>query len=820
MARLRLLLHLILLALAAVVLRAQTSSVVVQVNVPVVSQNQPLPVGVEFTPTANVERVLFKYRSFGDSEFREQEMLKAGNTATLTISAQYVLPPHIEYYIQVFLTNGQSATYPLQNAELNPLKATVRPVDPKNLEVRLLSPEQGETVAAEDLVIAVSLFYASDNVNRRATKLFLNGVDVTPQAVFSDDVILFSPANVGMPLTLGVQFLRIELYDHAGSRYHTVESNFNLSTASAILAQETALRAGIEGQAEYRREDIASEVSTFIRGQLRLNGTYRSLGFGANALMTNEEKPDRQPQNRFLAHGDLGWLKLQLGDAFPKFPSYIVSGKRVRGITGNLALGFFNVDVSYGEVAREIEGIVLRDTTFADSSGLNARPENTVQKSGFTYSLFSPGTFSRDFLAVRPSFGSGENFQWGFTYMKSKDKVGSIKYGIKPQENLVVGSDMVIAFDNQRFRLEGQASLGITNRDISEGSFTDADYDELAGKNDPDLTPEERRDREKTVDDLKKIAKVGEKFITINEYLFPLNPVGTGLPAVAYEGTLTLNYFNNFIRAQMYQRGAAYISFGNEFLQSDIRGIAISDRIRMFSNRALLSLSYESREDNTAESKIVTTQYTNLNGSLTVYPASNLPSFTFGYGVNTRKNDANPRDSLQKLFVADDMTNRINLQIAYDFTLGARQNLTLGMNLSDKKDNTPSKLDQKSNSFYGSLTTIYSFPLQTTISFNSNLTESAILAGALATAGPTALQLQSFDLSTASLNIQYRMMEDQLRLVGNLSSSFGDLNRTLIQAGVDYSITPNHALVVQYDFIQNAGTKDDSIGSLIYRFNF
>ncbi|MEX0736207.1 MAG: hypothetical protein WD182_02120, partial [Bacteroidota bacterium] len=355
---------------------AQVSSVIVRVSVPLANQNQPLPVGVEFTPSAGVERVLFKYRGFGETEYREQEMLLAGSSATLTIPPQYVLPPYIEYYVEVFLAGGRTETLPLQNPDTSPLKADVRSVDPKNFEVRLLSPEQGEIVALEDLVVAVSLFYTSDNVNRGATKLFLNGVDVTAQAVFSDDVILFSPANFSARLGLGVQFLRIQLYDNNGALYHTVESNFSLSTASAIAEQETRLHAGVDGQAEFRNENIAAETNTFIRGQLRLNGSYRSAGFGGNMLVTNEEKADRQPQNRFLMYGDVGWLRLQVGDAYPKFPSYVVSGKRVRGITGNLALGFFNMDVSYGETLRDLEGIVLGDTTFADSSGLDARPEN------------------------------------------------------------------------------------------------------------------------------------------------------------------------------------------------------------------------------------------------------------------------------------------------------------------------------------------------------------------------------------------------------------------------------------------------------------
>jgi hypothetical protein len=809
-----------LLFVAFLEVEAQVSSVVLRVNAPVVSQNQPLPISVEFTPSGAVERVMLRYRGFGESEYRQQEMLLAGNSASLTIAGQYILPPYVEYYVLVQMSGGRMETYPIENAETTPLKATVKPVDPKALEVRLLSPEQGETVASEDLVIAVSMYYASENVNRKATKLFLNGVDVTPQALFSDDVILYSPANFPRPLSLGVQFLRVDLYDTKGSLYHSIESNFNLSTAAAIAARESRFKMGLDGQVEYRNEDVALTKNTFIRGQLRALGSYgSSLNFGSNVFLTNEEKPERQPQDRFLAYADLDFFKVQLGDAFPKFPTNMVSGKRVRGVSANLFLKFFNVDVTYGQTMRSIEGLALRDTTFKDSTALQSRPSNTLQKSGFTYSLFQAGTYTRNFFAIRPSFGSGENFQFGLTYMNSKDDISSIRYGLTPQQNLVAGTDMVIAFDDQHFRLEGQAELSLTNTDITNGTFKQADYDVMAGVNDPTLTASQKADRKKDADDLKKIADAASKFMTINQYLFPLNPVGTGLPGVAYEGLLTMNYFNNFIRAQYYQRGSAYQSFGNEFLQADIQGLALSDRIRMFQNRALLSLSYEQRKDNTAKTKVATTTYGNINGSLTLFPASDLPSFTVGYGILTRKSDANLTDALQKLFAADDQTNRISVQLNYDFTAGARHNLSLGANLSDKTDNLPGALNrggQKNNSYFGSLTTIFQIPLQTTLSFNTNMSQSAALVSTALANVP----LVEFKLTAFSLNAQYRLLEDKLRIATTVSTSTGDLNRTLVQGGLDYSITNSHALALQYDYIQNSGYKDDNIMSLVYRFNF
>ncbi|MBI4536160.1 MAG: hypothetical protein HY708_07765, partial [Ignavibacteriae bacterium] len=165
--------------------------------------------------------------------------------------------------------------------------------------------------------------------------------------------------------------------------------------------------------------------------------------------------------------------------------------------------------------------------TFVDGA-----PPRTVAVAGRIMSLRRMGKAS--FCHIQDSQGRIQ------IYLR-KDDIGSIRFGVAPRENLVVGSDMVIAFDNQRFRLETQASLGLLNKDISKGSFTQKDYDDLAGKNNPDLSPSERADRERDADDIKRLAEFGEKFITINENLFPLNPVGVGLPGVAYEGTLTLN---------------------------------------------------------------------------------------------------------------------------------------------------------------------------------------------------------------------------------------------------------------------------------------
>jgi hypothetical protein len=796
-----LLVGLMLLASLAV---AQVTPLVSRVTSPAANENQPLSLSAELTRGTGISKIVVRYRSFGESEFKELEMLLAGRIATVTIPFDAVRPPSIDYYIEARMEDGSIESHPVQNPETNPARITVKAVDPKDQEVRVLSPEPGETAPVEELGVVISLFYAGDNVNREATKVFLDGVDITGNVIFADDLLLYSPRNVGRPLNLGAHILRVELYDTQGRLYHRVESSFNVSTAAAIAAEAARFQALLDGQAEFRNEQIGSLGSStnYVRGDLRLNGSYGFFNFGATTHLDNQEDPKRQPQNRYLLHGNAGPVRLQIGDAYPRFPSYLVSGKRVRGVSANLALGFFNLDVSFGETNRLVEGVALYDTTFTDSSAAVARPQNSVRKQGLTYTVFQKGTWTRDLFVIRPSFGKGENFQLGFTYLKAKDEVGSIRYGVLPEENLVVGTDLLLAFDDQKVKFESQASVGITNKDISGGSFGKADFDSLRVK-DP-----------KAADDLEAISKIAENFITVNENLFPTNPMGSGLPGVSYEAVLSLNYFDNFLRASVFQRGAAYRSFGNDFLQTDIRGFQISDRIRMFNNKAFLSLSYESREDNTADNKTTTTTFDFFNSSLTILPGTGYPTFTLGFGLNNQANDIVGAP----LFKVDNKTTLLFLGMGYDFVAGARHNLNVNVSSTDRTDATVYKRDQQNLNIQAFVNSTISPMLQTSVGYvlSNNTTNIPTIVNDTV----RAVTATEINYSTVTAGAQLRLMEEMLRFIVTVSPTFGDFNRTIARAGLDIYASRQHTFELVFDYIQNSGMKDDTIGSVIYRFNF
>jgi hypothetical protein len=816
----------------------QVSQYVVEVKVPQATEKTPIAVSVELTQNVLVQRVVLLYRQFGETEYKELEMLLTGRTAVAALPGKAVIPPYVEYFIRLQLTDGSQAFFPSENPEVNPLKIAVKGVDPKEDEVRFLSPEQGETLAAEDLAVAISLMFTSDAVDKQRTRLYIDGADVSNEALLSDDVVLYNPKNFDKPFALGAHSVKVELYDTSGIIYFSKQTDFTLSTAIAIEEVKSSLQYMGNAQVELRNEKIDITNTTYTRGDVRLNGTYKFLGFGLDLHVTNEETPERQPQNRFLATLQAAdYAKVQIGDAYPMFPSLFISGKRVRGVTGAVTLGFFNIDVSYGKTERAIEGVEKGLTAYHDSSA--AAQDNRDKKyvrtdTAVWYMPYERGTFGRDFIAIRPSFGSGENFQLGFTYIKAKDDTNSIVYGNYPTENFVAGTDLLFAFDNQKIKWTTQVAFSMENTNISGGNYEDADFRayKLAGAKTYDDSVKGLKDAQDLID----LAKMGKPFIIVNPNLSPIDPMA-GFPSLAFESELTLNYFNNYIRAMVFRRGKNFKSYGNEYVQTDIAGINLSDRVRLFDNRLMTSVSYETKWNNLANenSKPVTT-FNTFNGSATIYPGLKLPTLTLGYGFNTRKNPIElhldtrvagvdttfPSSRADSLNYADEHTNRFFFATNYDFYFLSRQSLNATVSIANKKDNTFNLRHQDNVSVAAALTTNYAkLPLQTTIAVivSHNATNFALQDSVTKQYLTTTEQL-AFNYQTISLSARYRLMNDRLNLMATLAPSFGDFKRMLIQCGADYQVMENHYVVGQFDFINNPGKSSDVIASVVYRFTF
>ncbi len=765
---------------------AQVNDYISNINVHNGKEDAPLSISVGLLQTAAVARIEFAYKAFGQNEYLTQELNIVGNVATGEIPAEEVVPPYIEYFFLIHLSDGSVSSYPLGAPELAaPLRYEVMPHSEKDDEIIILSPKKNTLIKAGDLLISISLLRASDKVDKSATKIFLNYVDVSSMALYSGDLIVFYPENFPGTLSAGPAFLRVELYDKEGKLYHAISTSFTVvyDSESSILSPTFNYYLDVEGEA--RTEMFNNEQNWYNNVGAHFRGNYEDWRIRARAYITSEEGADVQPQNRYNLEISNSWMGLSLGDNFPRFPELILNGKRVRGASGGLRLGLFKLDAAYGQVNRAVEGALL-ETYDEDQLTQNVIKIDPA-KYGKPYGLVEFGTYDRNLFSTRAA-AEGKSYAFGLSYLHAKDEMNSIDLGGKPQENALFGTDFRVSFDNNMIELKGQAAYSIYNSDISTGTLTDEQIDDIFSNNTFfDITPE----------DLKNYKKYLSSFITVNQYLSPVSP--GNLSSLAGDLSLRFSYFNNYLKAKYIYRGNEFYSFGQSYLRTDVQGINVLDRIKLFSNKVFLSLGYENLIDNLQNTKPSTTTFQTINSSVSVYLRNDLPSFTLGF---TRYDNSNGRiDSLG----INDGTNNFSASVSYAFNAGAYHRTRISFTSSDRNDkslyNTDASLltvlgnvDSKWNEFFSSILGVQ----------HSSST----------------VQYVNYTYTTLSLGGKFDLIKNLLNFTLMAGKSFGDYDRLSIDFYGFYKIIENLQLNFQARYYKIKDVSDNTIFGLSARFIF
>ena len=794
----------VLCIVAAIPAQAQITTKVASVVASSAGPRMPLTLKVDLQQGETIERVFLVYRPFGSSDYNRIEMDIVGNTASAAIPAEDVVPPFVEYYLVLVGRDGKLESYPLSETadpfETPPgktLQITVSGESNADKQVMFLSPEPDSRVSAEDLLISISLLRADSIVVKRATQLLLDGGDISSSAVVTGDIIVVAPENTGMTIRPGAHRLTVRLFDREGNLHRTSSIMFTVTGRSGEPvepSEEWKYYSSI--QLESRHEDISSEGTWYNRANLTFTGTTGDWRFNASTFVTSDEKANRQPQDRFFASAELPWVRIGYGDAYPSFPNLILSGKRVRGLTSALRLGWFNLDLTLGRTTRAIDGALLQVVAKDSLVSEQLRDPNAAYApiDSLTWGKFRYGTYAQNLFAIRPSFGSGNDWQLGFTWLKAKDDVGSITYGIRPQENFVLGSDLIARFDERRIELSGQGAFSAYNSDISSGTFTDAYIDTVY----PDDASR-----------IKRLRDILENIITVNDNLRPLS--FKKFSTVAYELGLGLNYFDNALKLTYLFRGSDYNSFGQTFLRKDIRGLNITDRIRFAENRVLTTASLELLKDNTGGTKVATTSFTNLNLAVSYYPDPQYPNFTVGFARYGSDNGISPSDSINRNYIIDDATNRFFVQSSYDFVLSGHHTASFSLSTSNRNDNSLQHYNVKNLTIALGLVTKYAVPLQTSINItiNTNTLPSTSMPGTG----------QNFNYTTLSLNARYAIVQDILTATVTANPTFGDFQRTAWDAGVSWNALQMMTFDLQFSLYNNQGISQDTIWDLRYRYD-
>lgn len=770
---------------------AQVGTIISSVTTTPAKEKEPIKVEVKVLQSSNISSLILYYRGFGENEYKYFELPLFANKASAVIPASVVVAPYIEYYVEAKLKDGNSEYYPFEfSFNATPVQLPVMNRTAKDDEIIFMSPEANQSYAPSELFLSISLLRASDDVDKAATKVYLDNTDVTSMLLIADDLILFFPNNFNMNIPSGLRTINVELYDKNGNMYHTSSISFNISRGDVSQISNTPITYNFNLRGESRNENVA-KVSTMYNN-IGFDGKmdYSDWTLSTKLYVTSEDVDTLQPLNRYNITLSSDYLKLGYGDSYPSFPSLFMSGKRLRGLTGGLYLGFFNLEVSSGEVIRKVEGVA--EAIYDDTA--NVFGSNIVSLvDGRKAILSRQGTFKRNVFAIRPSFGKGENFQWGFNYIHGIDEKSSITFGTRPKENVVIGTDMTIAIDDRRILLEAQTGFSLSNKDITHGTLSDDLLDSVFTTFDIETSQ------------IKTIKNILGKFITVNQYLTPLNP--QKFSSVGTEAALTLNYFNNYFKVNYLYRGSQFESFGLNYLKTDIKGINVTDRLRLMDNRLFLSVGFESLKDNLQKTKYATVTYNTLNASVSYFPRTDMPNVILAFTQNKNQSDIKVA-SADSIYAVDDITNRITAQLSYDAQIGVKNQFSLSLSTANRDDKSIYKGDLSmfsitlaDNILLSRVTTLF-----TNISINTS-----------------EYSTTKYNYTSLLLGARHLMMDDMLLLYGAVNPSFGDYKRTLVDVSAQYQILQNLSAGLFLKYINSKtaiGTYNDSILGLVTQYGF
>lgn len=571
------------------------------------------------------------YRPAGSNVFTPLEMTVDRWNITGTILTSMIFDETIEYYLEAEFSSGK-VTDPVQGpASTNLYKFRILPetVGDK-LEgegVVILSPDPGADVSTDDVLIAITIIPGANPVDPSSLKLTLNNVDVTANSTITGDIVLFTIKKL-RPGRHHISLFKVE----GGREKKLVGWGFSAVSPEAEVQAKKGprpFRGNLE--ARYAHEDISNKVRDY--GSLSANATLvlGKFNWSNRAFVTSQEKDYLQTQHRFLSMMNYGPITLSVGDVSPQVSEFTLWGSRTRGVNLELRTTPIDLNVVYGEMYRGIEGTIQQyDTLYVrnPSTGDTLKSLIDPTKDSIRVSpLISSGTFRRMVTAFRPNFHISEAISMGFNVMKVKDEVESIKMGREPEDNLVVGVEFGVATKNRRFQLSSETALSLYNSDISGGAMEQAEMIEPVIIVNPNFDPlpidSSLLDSNQSSLDIAK--KLGSELLS---------------SAIAHQTGLTINLFNNELRAGYKQIGRSFHSLGSPGVPLDIKGFFVNDRIRLFDSRLYLSGGFEQYEDNVNKRAPNTTTRKAITGGVAFYSPPGYPNLNFNTRLFDRKNDA------------------------------------------------------------------------------------------------------------------------------------------------------------------------------------
>ncbi|TYP93384.1 hypothetical protein LX73_1087 [Fodinibius salinus] len=738
----------------------------------------------------DVQEAYLFYRGSNEIAYRQKKATLEGSNFVIPVSIADKQAQGLEYYFKIQLQNGKTVTYPRQAAE-SPVSVRLvethktdreRRVQETGIDYTILSPEPGATISKSDVVVALTLFYNSSEIDTANTsfQMLVDGEDVTGQANASDYFYTYSPDG----LSAG---------DHT-AEFNLLKTDTTLTIAQwsfSVLDPETAVhQAGQQNESwkpkgnievAARTQDVGGISNDALSGNVQLSGQRGDISYSLYGRLTSQEDLRLQPQNRYSANIYVGdWLEFEAGHVYPTLNSLTIAGQRMQGLNVGLHAWHdaVNLRVIYGKLRRGIDNIYQNVSEEPEVFGQDTLANSYVLRTQGGGS----GTYKRNIAGTRLGFERGDSFEFGLNFLKVQDDTNSINEidgfnslmnqnpqliqnlssskqqqlsqnpdllsvegNPRPKGNFVAASDLEMRFDDSRIMLQADAGISLLNNDISRGPLDKETAGQLGFSLD--------NSTKNLLDRLSWLIIINQNMNTL-----PFNFENNGTETtsdivfptsnVAFQSKLGLKYFDNNLSVRYRWVGPGYNSLANRTIRGDIAGVTISDQIQLMGNRIYLTVGYEHLQDNVSNTKRATTTTNTQRLNVSWYPISqDLPQVSVGFLHRGRDNNVSllnpfvPNNLQKKALQNFDITGtdtviaptpqsadtyQLNTSISQEFSLwGITHNSSLSYSYTKTNDQVSAFGGTLSNSL--SMQIINRFqnkPYQTSLSINWNSTES------------------------------------------------------------------------------------------------
>lgn len=734
---------------------------------------EPLRIKAIITDDGEIDHALLYFRTPGMSEFDFTSFQTEYEFYIAEVPQEFLEAGTLQYYIYVRDTQGTVRTSPEINPEINPYDFTaVKQKQGNAPDIYLLSPEPGSSVQNGNELIVISLYDPDDDIAVSATRLIIDGKDVTAQAQVTGDIITYSPTT---ELGNGAHSIEVQAKDKAGNPAPVKKFDFSVAEFKPEKISKVKYNVQTSWETKYDKYDGKEQplnrpidqskprVKAVIdAGWLKTEAEINYNLYVDEIAQTQAER--RQTINRYRLKFATKPLTLTIGDANPRFSELTIKGTRIRGVVGDLKLGFFGLQSFYGESRNVIDpySISELDSVLTDSI---VTDDDTVY-----IWLKDTGvpTYRREAFGVRtsvtaPRNGTGfmNSFEWGFNYLRFKDDTGDslsfrndiinlgnyqyadydsvelanylLSIGLMPgdaawdsyfeqwsadttavRNKLGSPKDNIVTSSTMDFRLFGKTYLSL---EMAFSLLIDNMYgnrDDIDEILDRQANGETLNSTDQMIADIDELMSNNLDF-RINNTLIPLGAIQ---PAIFADFRTPLPYIPTNLRVNLRHIPDSYNSLGNPSIQSDIDAVKVDTRTRLFKNTTTVSLGGESKVDNLYNSKVVTTTNNTLNAGVGLM-LPNLPTLNVNFRMIAREgikdttiyNAAGDTiiDSYQ-VTPTDNVTNTVTISTGYQFKSGEWQfNVNANGMLMTYSDNKDAAYDFDNNSLI--FTSSVNFPI-------------------------------------------------------------------------------------------------------------